>query len=185
MRYKELVSTFLDEEAYSFDLVIVHGELFREQKFHNIEPFCMQDNLSTVDVATGRSISFVPRILFSTAGVAGAGLDNSDIRSVHRDGYPPSLLDFIQEGGHAARYPGALPSDNRYRVNISWQSFCSLLFRIFVVPFIEAERQDEERKARKADLLQQPASTVPAPSAPFPTSLLPPETSYRCHFVDV
>jgi hypothetical protein len=102
MRYKEL---------YLFNLVIVHGELFREQKFHNIETFCMQDDLSTVDVATGKTILFVPRILFSTTDIAGAGLDNLDIHSVHRDGYPSSLLDFIQEGGCTAHYPGALPSD--------------------------------------------------------------------------
>ena len=109
MRYKELVSTFLDEEAYSFDVIIVHGLLFREQKFHNIQTFCMQQDLSTMDPATGKTILFAPRILFSTAGVAGAGLDNADIRSVHRDGYPPTLLDLIQEGGRPARYPGALP----------------------------------------------------------------------------
>jgi hypothetical protein len=47
MRYKELVSTFLDEEAYSFDVIIVHGSLFREQTFHNIQTFCMQQDLST------------------------------------------------------------------------------------------------------------------------------------------
>jgi hypothetical protein len=161
LRYKELISTFLDEEAYYFDLVIVHGELFREQKFHNIDTFCMEHDLSTIDPTNGKAISFVPRILFSTAGVAGAGLDNVDIRGVHRDGYPPTLLDFIQEGGRPARYPGALPSDNRYRVNVSWQSFCSLLFRIFVVPVIEAERLEEERKAtNEAALLSQPTSAT-------------------------
>ena len=52
-----------------------------------------------MDPATGKTILFALRILFSTAGVAGAGLDNADIRSVHRDGYPPTLLDLIQEGG--------------------------------------------------------------------------------------
>jgi hypothetical protein len=67
------------------------------------------------------TICFVPRILFSTAGVAGAGFNNSEIRGVHHDGYPPTLLDYIQEGGHPARYPGALPCDNQYHVNISWQ----------------------------------------------------------------
>jgi hypothetical protein len=129
---KHLISTFLDEEAYSFDVVIVHGELFREQKFHNIQTFCMQDDLSTVDAdATGKTICFVPRILFSTAGVAGAGLVNSDVRGVHRDGYPPTLLDYIQEGGQPARYPTAVPTENRYLVNISWQSFCSLIFSEF------------------------------------------------------
>jgi hypothetical protein len=156
MRYKELICTFLDEEAYSFDAIIVHGELFREQKFHNIETFCMQHDLSTIDAVTGKTISFVPRILFSTAGVAGAGLDNSDVRSVHRDGYPPTLLDYIQEGGRPARYPGALSSDNRYHVNISWQSFCSLLFRIYIVPVIEAERKEADRieNERQAHELQ-------------------------------
>jgi hypothetical protein len=64
MRYKELVSTFLDEEAYLFDVVIVHGLLFREQKFHNIQTFCMQQDLSTMDPATGKTILFALRILF-------------------------------------------------------------------------------------------------------------------------
>ena len=99
-----------------------------------------------MDPATGKTILFAPQILFPTAGIAGAGLDNADIGSVHRDGYPPTLLDLIQEGGRPARYPGALPSDNQYHVNISWQSFCSLLFRIYVVPFIEEEQKEAERK---------------------------------------
>jgi hypothetical protein len=165
MRCKELVCTFLDEEAYSFDATIVHGELFREQKFHNIQTFCMQHDLSTIDAITGKTISFVPRILFSTAGVAGAGLDNSDARSVQRDSYPPTLLDYIdyiQEGGCPARYPGALPSDNRYHVNISWQSFCSLLFWIYIVPMIEAEQKEADRidhKRQTHELQSQHGST--------------------------
>ena len=119
-----------------------------------------------MDPATGKTILFAPRILFSTAGVAGAGLDNADIRSVHRDGYPPTLLDLIQEGGGPARYPGVLPSDNRYHVNIPWQSFCSLLFRIYVVPFIEEEQNKAERKETECkanDNAQlQPVASSPA-----------------------
>jgi hypothetical protein len=96
--------------------------------------------LFVVDPTTGKPLYFVPRILFSTAGVAGAGLDDAYVRGVHRDGYPPSLLDYIQEGGRNGRYPGALPCDNnRYVVNISWKSFCHPLFRIFIVPVLEAE----------------------------------------------
>ena len=52
----------------------------------------------------------------------------------------------IQEGGRPARYPGALPSDNQYHVNILWLSFCSLLFRIYVIPLIEEEQKEVERK---------------------------------------
>jgi hypothetical protein len=163
MRYKDIISTFLDEEAYSFDVVIVHGELFPEQKFHNIQTFCMQEDLSTVDAATGKTICFVPRIIFSSAGVAGAGLDNSDVPGVHRYGYPPTLLDYIQEGGRMAWYPTAVPTENRYLVNISWQSFCSLLFRIYVVPLIEQEQKEGEHRANEATQLdgQQPSTTTP------------------------
>jgi hypothetical protein len=72
----------------------------------------------------------------------------------------------IQEGGRPARYPGALPSDNRYHVNLSWQSFCSLLFRIYVIPLIEevqkeAERKETERKTND-DAQLQPVASLPA-----------------------
>jgi superfamily II DNA helicase RecQ len=63
LRYTELVSVFLDEEAYSFDVVIVHGSLFREQKFHNIQTFCIKEDLFVVDPTTGKPLYFVPQIL--------------------------------------------------------------------------------------------------------------------------
>ena len=161
-RYKDVLCTFLDEEAYLFDVVIVHGELFREQKFHHIQTFCKQQDLSSMDMHTGKKLYFVPRILLSTAGVAGAGLDDPSIRAVHRDGYPATLLDYIQEAGRSARYLGALPSENRYLVNISWKSFCGLLFRIYIVPVLEAERKERERLER----LVIHETTLPSPVAP-------------------
>ena len=51
-------------------------------------------------------------------------------------------------------------------MNISWQSFCSLLFRIYVIPVIEEEQKEAERKETErkadADAQLQPVASSPA-----------------------
>ena len=61
-------------------------------------------------------------------------------------------------------------------MNISWQSFCSLLFRIYVVPLFEedqkeAERKETERKAND-DAQLQPVASSPASPVPAMASTL-------------
>ncbi len=41
--------------------------------------------------------TYFPRLLIATSGCIGAGLDLSDVHLVVRDGFPSSILDFIQE----------------------------------------------------------------------------------------
>ena len=125
MRYKELVSTFLGEEAYSFDVIIVHGSLFREQTFHNIQTFCMQQHLSTMDPVLANRFCLRLGYFFPWPALLELVL------------IMPTLHYLIQEGGRPAQYHRALPSDNRYHGNISWQSFCSLFFWIYVAPLAD------------------------------------------------
>jgi hypothetical protein len=76
----------------------------------------------------------------------------------------------------------ALSSISLHHVNISWQSFCSLLFQIYVVPLIEEEQKETERKANDDAQLQPvafspahiPVSSQGSTPAPTVSSLLVP-----------
>ena len=129
---------FLDSRSYLSDVVAVHGDMFREQKFHHTNLFVGSDLTHTYQHG-GKSLSlqFRPRLLFATSGAANAGIDCSLVRTVVRDGFPLSLLDIIQEMGRAARYEGATSADNLYDLVISWKSFQSVVYRIFLQPLVE------------------------------------------------
>jgi hypothetical protein len=131
-------------------VVLVHGKLFKEQKFHNTDTFVGPDLSDTITSRDGnsKSIQYRPRILIATAGSANAGLDSPHVRYVIRDGFPSSLPDLIQELGRAGRYPLASPSTDQYWLVVSLPSFVSLLFRIYVVPLLD-ERQKKEEAIRE------------------------------------
>jgi hypothetical protein len=141
-----LICDFLDEEAIPGDLVVVHGELFREQKFHHIQSF-VSDDVSLLDERSKATITFRPWGLFATSGSVNAGLDCGTVCLVFRDGYPLNLRDLVQEAGRCGRNNVVDPNRNVYRVFVSWKSFQQLLFRIYIVPILEVERLRHETQA--------------------------------------
>jgi superfamily II DNA helicase RecQ len=116
------------------DVIHVDGDLFKEQKFHNIAIFLHhgkignpKDPLNPLD----------PRILVATSGAANAGIDSADVYLVLRDGFPPSIADLLQELGRAGRRMASSCITgliDRYRINISLKSFVSLVKRIRAAP---------------------------------------------------
>jgi hypothetical protein len=74
-----------------------------------------------------------------TSGAANAGLDNSLIYAMIHNGFPPSLKDSMQELGCIGHHPdGTLKMDATFIV--SYESFASLLYQIFIVPIIEGKK---------------------------------------------
>jgi len=127
------------------DIVVIHGALFREQKFHHTEEFVKSDSKEVANIrGSEREISFAPRMLFATSGSANAGLDCSEITTVVRDGFPPTIQDLVQEMGRAARRPNASASTDTVTICISFGGFVSLLFRIYVIPIIEQMKRESE-----------------------------------------
>ena len=119
------IQEVIDAEELSGDMVLVNGDLFREQKFHNIQTFCGEDLHDSVD---GTIMHFHPRVLLATAGATNAGIDDKDVHIVIRDGFPPSMRDLAQETGRVGRRPDAMPSTDRVLYLLSFISFKSLLY---------------------------------------------------------
>jgi hypothetical protein len=137
--------SLLDSEIIPGDVVTVNGSLFKEQKFHHTDIFVGDDLTESVTDANGSTeiLKFFPRGLFATAA-GNAGLDSKRVRGIFRDGFPPALADLIQELGRGGRYPGATWKENFFRMILSLSTFYSLMFRIFVMPIVEAEQKESE-----------------------------------------
>jgi hypothetical protein len=148
---KRKVSDFLNVQGIQADVVVVHGDLYKEQKSHNIRLFVGKDLTENVS-DEGRMVDLVfqPRILVATAGAANAGLDSHLVRVVVRDGFPTSVQDLIQELGRAGRWDGASPSTDSYWLVVSLKSFSSILFRIYIVPEINKRKAAEKTEREKA-----------------------------------
>jgi hypothetical protein len=131
----------MDAEGIEGDLLVVHGDLFREQKFHHTYLF-IGDDLIEIATQFGSTdeLHFKPRVLLATAGSANAGLDCPKVRYIIRDGFPTSVQDFVQEMGRAGRWSGASQETDKYFLVVSIKSFYSILFRIFILPTLEKER---------------------------------------------
>jgi hypothetical protein len=144
----------LNAELSPEDCILIIGNMFKEQKLHAANTFIMDDQTEEVFVrGILKVLQYFPRFLFATSGVANAGLDCAAVRSVLRDGFPPSLQDLIQEMGRCGRWDGALPSTDTYTIVVCFESLVSLLFRIYVVPVLEKKNKEKEKeKQRKAQL---------------------------------
>lgn len=86
----------MDEEHIPGDLIMVHGDLFREQKFHHTRVFCGQPVVCTTIVAGGETL-FNPTLLVATSGTVSVGIDPSGVHYIARDGFPPTVFDLKQE----------------------------------------------------------------------------------------
>jgi hypothetical protein len=143
--------SLMDSELIAGDVLTVNGSLFKEQKFHHTDVFVGDDLSEAVTDANGlfQILEFNPRGLFATAA-GNAGLDSHRVRGIFRDGFPPTLADLIQELGRGGRYPGAEWYDNFFRLILSLSTFYSLLFRIFLMPIIEAEQKKSETAMQRS-----------------------------------
>jgi hypothetical protein len=145
-------ASLMNSELIFGDLLSVNGTLFREQKSHDTELFSGPDLNGCYIETNGMQtpITFSPRVLVATSGAANAGLDSPQVRTIIRDGFPPTIQDLVQELGRAARYPLASAEDNQYQMVVSLMGFYTLLFRIFVVPILAREQDDASKKATSA-----------------------------------
>jgi superfamily II DNA helicase RecQ len=124
----------LNDTGLPGDVIHVDGDLFKEQKFHNITIFLQRGKISN---PKDPSNPLDPRILVATSGAANAGIDSADVYLVLRDGFPPSIADLLQELGRAGRRLASLSIAgiiDRYRINISLKSFVSLIKRVHRAP---------------------------------------------------
>jgi hypothetical protein len=64
-----------------------------------------------------------PQMLTATSGAANAGLDSPDVYGVGRAEFPPTLVDVLQEKGHAGRRPTASPATDWYLVCLSLETY--------------------------------------------------------------
>ena len=122
------------------DIVLVHGNMYREQKFHNTELFAGQPLVATCP-HSGRELRFNPAAYFATAATTSAGLDCHEVDKVLFHGFPPTLEDLLQCSGRCGRSPTATPETSSFCMVISLNSFVSLLTRIFILPKYAATQE--------------------------------------------
>jgi hypothetical protein len=124
----------LNDTGLPGDVIHVDGDLFKEQKFHNIKMFLHHGTIANPKEPANPSD---PRISVATFGAANAGMDSLDVCLVLRDGFPPSVADLLQELGRAGRRPASTciaGMIDRYCINNSLKSFVSLIQRIHRAP---------------------------------------------------
>ena len=73
----------------------------------------------------------VPRVGVFTAGAANCGIDDPNVYSVHRLGFPCSMEDLIQELGRAGRRREASPITDSFRIFINIHDFAYVMVRSF------------------------------------------------------
>ena len=90
----ETLEEFLDSSnaTKDFDVLLVHGNLSKEEKSAFIVAFTGEDK-DDMNL----------KIMCSTSSVANAGIDSKDVRCVFRLDLPPSIFDLVQEMGRAGR----------------------------------------------------------------------------------
>jgi hypothetical protein len=155
------IRAHLNDTGLPGDVIHVDGDLFKEQKFHNIKIFLHH---GTIDNPTNPLNPLDPRILVATSGAANAGIDSADVYLVLRDGFPPSIADLLQELGRAGRRLASLciaGMIDRYRINISLKSFVSLIKRIYRAPKgDEVNQADTSRTSPQAKQAEKTCMTL-------------------------
>ena len=121
------------------DLVLVHGNMYREQKFHNTDLFVGKPLVEQCPT-TGRTLRFDPVGYFATAGATSSGIDCHEVDQVLFHGFPQSTEDFLQCSGRCGRSPTATYKTSRFTILASLNSMVSLLTRIFIIPKYEASK---------------------------------------------
>ena len=82
----------LNKEKCNVDVVVVHGQLPKAEKFINMRLFCAKQNFEF----------FCPRALV-TNGAGNTGIDSPNVRAMLRVGFPTDLQTLLQERGRCAR----------------------------------------------------------------------------------
>ena len=151
------VDDWMDEnEKLVGDTILINGELESEWKFISVQKFT--NTTTELNKVVGDN-QFYPRILFATASCIGAGLDSKDVRKVIREGFPPSILDFIQEMGRCGRNVNDM-SDNHmgskdeYKLILSLNEFIYMYERIYLHSFLTKEEEDRIGKIVSTDKLK-------------------------------
>ena len=155
----------LNHHGIQKDLLLVHGTMFREQKFHNTEMFVGQPLLDECPT-TGRELRFDPIALFATAGTTSSGIDCSDVNHVIFHGFPATIEDFLQCMGRCGRSSHASPSNSSFTVVVSLNSLVALMTRIFVIPKYEAS-QNKNNTNQPSDVHSQEQSKQSAATVPI------------------
>ena len=131
---REKIDNWLDEpESFDGDTIIINGELPSEWKLISSQLFTNESSNFREHISNNK---FVPRILLATSGCIGAGLDSSEVVLVMRDGFPTSMIDFVQEMGRCGRSRATNNEVNRsihncFHLIVSLQSLTYLIERIF------------------------------------------------------
>ena len=151
------VDDWMDEnEKLVGDTILINGELESEWKFISVQKFT--NTTTELNKVVGDN-QFYPRILFATASCIGAGLDSKDVRKVIREGFPPSILDFIQEMGRCGRNVNDM-SDNHmgskdeYKLILSLNEFIYMYERIYLHSSLTKEEEDRIGKIVSTDKLK-------------------------------
>ena len=121
------------------DLVLVHGNMYREQKFHNTDLFVGKPLMEDCPT-TRRTLRFDPVAFFATAGATSSGIDCPEVDQVLFHGFPQTNEDLLQCSGRCGRSPDATYNTSRFTIIASLNSMVSLLTRIFIIPKYEAAK---------------------------------------------
>ena len=107
---REKLDNWLDDpDSLDGDTIIINGELPSEWKLISSQLFT--NKRYNLDEQMANNL-FTPRILIATSGCIGAGLDCSDVVLVMRDGFPTSMIDFVQEMRCCGRSTDGNEGDN-------------------------------------------------------------------------
>ena len=154
------------------DLLLVHGNMYREQKFHHTDMFIGKPLLDECPT-TGLPLRFDPVALFATAGATSSGLDCQEVDKVIFQGFPATIEDLLQCSGRCGRSPEAHPGNSSFTMVISLNSLVALMTCIFIIPKYEAAKATKEATTNSTD-----ASTSVS-SAPTTTTLSMEELAKR------
>ena len=122
--------SFNESDMLLGDTLLINGEMDSEWKFVSSQSFTTSNN-GNEHINNNK---FYPRFLIATSACIGAGLDSNNVKLVVRDGFPCSLMDFIQEMGRCGRGVDLSTGQQQlgtFDLIISIDSFIYLVERIF------------------------------------------------------
>ena len=131
------------------DLLLVHGLMFREQKFHNTELFVGKPLVEECP-SSKRILRFDPVAYFATAGTSSSGVDCHEVDRVLFHGFPQSIEDLLQCSGQCGRGPDATAHNSSFCLIVSLNSLVSLLTRIFILPKYATEQNTKQPPSSEA-----------------------------------
>ena len=143
------------------DVLLVHGNMFREQKFHHTDIFVGKPLLDECPT-TGRALQFDPVAYFATAGTASSGIDCGEVDKVIFHGIPASLQDLLQCSGRCGRSQRATPANSSFTIVMSLNSLVSIMTRIFIIPKYEESKKASQTATTTDNATSSPGTKVSA-----------------------